>query len=53
VGSRAFIEVLDAEQELLESNAAVLGVKNDLLATTYKIKEITGQLIPRDFVYTK
>ena len=52
VGSRAFIEVLDAEQELLESNASVLGAKNDLLATTYKIKEITGQLIPRNFVHT-
>ena len=52
VGSRAFIEVLDAEQELLVSNASVLGAKNDLLATTYKIKEITGQLIPRNFVHT-
>jgi outer membrane protein len=45
VGSRAFIEVLDAEQELLESNASILRATNELLAATYKIKEITGQLI--------
>ena len=52
VGSRAFVEVLDAEQKLLESNASVLGATNELLAATYKIKEITGQLVPKSLVVT-
>jgi len=46
VGTRAFVEVLDAEQELLESNASLLGAKNELLAATYQIKKVSGRLIP-------
>ena len=46
VGSRAFVEVLDAEQKLLESNVSLLGAKNEMLAATYKIKLVSGQLIP-------
>ena len=53
VGSRAFVEVLDAEQELLESNVSLLGAKNEMLAATYKIKQVSGQLIPEGIEITK
>ncbi len=46
VGSRAFVEVLDAEQQLLESNASLLDAKNQLVSATYQINQLTGQLIP-------
>jgi outer membrane protein len=53
VGSRAFVEVLDAEQQLLESNAALLDSKNQLVSATYQINQLTGRLIPGAMEFSK
>jgi outer membrane protein len=53
VGSRAFVEVLDAEQQLLESNASLLDAKNQLVSTTYQINQLTGRLIPGAMEFSK
>ena len=48
VGSRTVLDVLDAEQELLDSRVAHVRAQRDEAVTTYQLLSAVGQLTARD-----
>ena len=48
VGSRTVLDVLDAEQELLDSRVAHVRARRDELVALYEVKSSLGQLTARD-----
>ena len=45
VGTKAIIDLLDSEKELLDANIKLLEEKERLIILTYEIKILSGQLI--------
>ncbi len=48
VGQRSILDVLDAEQELLDSQVSLVGTKRDLVVATYGILSAVGRLTAAD-----
>ncbi len=48
VGSRTVLDVLDAEQELLNARVEVVRARRDLVVATYVLAEAVGRLTARD-----
>jgi outer membrane protein len=48
VGSRTVLDVLDAEQELLDSRVAHVRARRDELVALYEVKSALGQMTARD-----
>ncbi|MDC0196731.1 TolC family outer membrane protein [Gammaproteobacteria bacterium] len=44
VGSRTVLDVLDAEQELLDAKISLVGANRDKVVASFQLKEATGQL---------
>lgn len=48
VGQRTLLDVLDAEQELLDAQVALVTVRRDLVVNTYAVLSATGRLTAQD-----
>ena len=48
VGSRTTLDVLDAEQELLDSQVSLVGTRRDAVVAAYTLLSATGMLTARD-----
>ncbi len=48
VGSRTVLDVLDAEQELLDARVNLVRAERDLVVASYEVKSATGQLTAVD-----
>lgn len=48
VGSRTVLDVLDAEQELLDAKVNLVRAQRDEIVASYQLKEATGQLTARE-----
>ena len=48
VGSRTVLDVLDAEQELLDAKVSLLGAQRDEVVASFQLKEATGQLTAKN-----
>ncbi len=48
VGQRTLLDVLDAEQELLNSQVSLVSNRRDLVVNTYKVLSSTGRLTVQD-----
>ncbi|MEE2745955.1 MAG: TolC family outer membrane protein [Pseudomonadota bacterium] len=44
VGSRTVLDVLDAEQELVDAKVSLVGAQRDEVVASFQLKEATGQL---------
>ncbi len=47
-GTRTVLDVLDAEQELLDANVGLLGARRDEIVGTYQLRRSIGALTARD-----
>lgn len=48
VGSRTVLDVLDAEQELLDARVSLVGAQRDEIVASFQLKEATGQLTAKN-----
>jgi outer membrane protein len=48
VGSRTVLDVLDAEQELLDAKISLVGANRDKVVASFQLKEATGQLTAKN-----
>ena len=48
VGSRTVLDVLDAEQELLDARVSLVGAKRDEIVASFQLMEATGQLTAKN-----
>ena len=48
VGSRTVLDVLDAEQELLDARVSLVGAQRDEVVASFQLKEATGQLTAKN-----
>ncbi len=48
VGSRTVLDVLDAEQELLDAKVSLVGAERDALLAGFQVQEATGRLTAKD-----
>ena len=48
VGSRTVLDVLDAEQELLDARVSLVGAQRDEVLASFQLKEATGQLTAKN-----
>ncbi|MGB0749824.1 MAG: TolC family outer membrane protein [Magnetospiraceae bacterium] len=48
VGSRTVLDVLDAEQELLDAKVSLVGAERDRLVAAFQLRESVGTLTARD-----
>ena len=48
VGSRTVLDVLDAEQELLDARVSLVGAKRDEVVASFQLMEATGQLTAKN-----
>lgn len=48
VGSRTVLDVLDAEQELLDAKVSLIGAQRDEVVASFQLKEATGQLTAKN-----
>ena len=48
VGSRTVLDVLDAEQELLDARVSLVGAQRDEVLASFQVKEATGQLTAKN-----
>jgi len=53
VGQRTLLDVLDAEQELLDSQVSLVSTKRDLVVNAYTLISATGRLTAQEFGLSK